>query len=131
MSLTESEKTAGRWFRDVEQQRLLESFDDAPPTYQVPNFLAHYRHNCEKRRGVSTAMELKEIYIFSPEVHVSGKEVVESGGEETIPAGRFGFIYKEGRCSGCRQTARSRAGRLVDAYDRPPVHGRVARTVEG
>lgn len=119
MSLTPDEKTAGRQFRDEQQQALTHSFETDPPTYAVPNFLAHYRHNCPARNNTSTAMELKEFYNFSEEIDVGGT---------VIPSSRFGFIYKVGKCSRCKQTSRSRAGKFVDAYVRPPLQGRVARS---
>lgn len=108
---TEEEKAVGRQFRETAQAALLASFDTGPPNYVVPNFIALYRHNCDARGGRSTALNLKEIYQFSP---------ADAG----VPAGRFGFIYKAGRCAYCGQTARSRAGRLVDAHERPPLASR-------
>jgi hypothetical protein len=38
-----------------------------------------------------------------------------------IPSGRFGFIYREGRCADCKLSGRSRKARLVDAAERPPL----------
>lgn len=141
MSLTQPEKVAGRKFRDEEQAKLLATFDVAPPTYVVPNFLSHYRHECPGRNDISTAIELKEQYVLSPEYEVwdeGGVEHVHELGDDTtvliegstvIPPGRFGFIYKEGKCKSklCGHTARSKAGRLVDSWERPPMAGRVGR----
>ena len=115
MTLSTEEKAAGRVFRDEMQAALLRSHTADPPDHTVPNFLSLYRHSCPARQGRSTALELKEVYVSSPSY-------------PDVPAGRFGFIYKQGVCRGCGQTARSRAGRLVDAYERPPIHGRVARS---
>lgn len=144
MGLTPEEKAAGRAFRDAAQARLLDSFANSPPDHTVPNFIALFRHACPKR-GRSTALELHEQYEMSPayDVFSLGRTVVhvalstdptlpnlvrQEGVDITfVPEGRFGFIYKAGRCRYCGQTARSRAGRLVDAHERPPVHGRVAR----
>ena len=117
MTLTMPEKQAGRHFRDQAQADLLASFVDTPPDHTVPNFLSLYRHSCPARNGRSTALELKEVYLLSPAYEHLG-----------VPAGRFGFIWKAGRCRGCGQTARSRAGRLILTEDRPPLHGRVARS---
>lgn len=117
MSLTRQEKTAGRAFRDAAQAQLLASIEADPPDHLVPNFLAYYRHTCPAREGRSTALELREVYVASP-----------SYPEQGVAAGRFAFIYKQGSCRGCGQTARSRAGRLVDAWERPPIAGRVARS---
>ena len=114
--LTPNEKTVGRAFRDKVEAELEQSFVDNPPTYVVPSVLALYRHGCPKRKDRSTALELKEIYVKSP--HNS---------ELDVPAGRFGFIYREGKCRLCGHTARSRRGRLVDGLARPPIHGRVVR----
>ncbi len=114
MSLTPEEKAAGRRFRDQAQADLLASVQAQPPTHVVPNFLALYRHNCPARDGRSTALELKEMYR-------------KSLADGDVPAGRFGFLWREGRCRHCGATASSRAGRLVDAHRRPPIVGRVNR----
>ena len=107
--LTREEKEVGRRFRDEAEQALRETFHADPPTYTVLNCLALLRHLCPARAGRSTALELKEIYLYSP--RYPGFEV---------PAGRFGYLYRQGRCRACGQTARS-GGRLVDAHDRPPL----------
>jgi hypothetical protein len=117
MPLSPEEKAAGRAFRDEMQVALLRSHTADPPDHVVPNFIALYRHACPRRQGRSTALELKERYIPSPPYPDHG-----------VPAGRFAFIYREGVCRGCGQTARSKAGRLTLAEERPPLHGRVARS---
>lgn len=117
MGLTEPEKIAGRRFRDDCTAWLREFNRVNPPTYDVPHFLGLYRHLCAGRNNRSTAMELKEQYIPSPIYP-----------DEGSPAGRFGFIWREGRCRACGQTARSGEGRLVDGWERPPITGRVARS---
>ncbi len=114
MTFTPQEKQAGRAFRDAAQNELLATFETNLPTHTVPNFIALFRHNCEARGGRSSPLELKEVYRFSPAYG-------------SIPSGRFGFIYKEGKCRYCGDTARSRAGRLVDAHVRLPLSWRVAR----
>ncbi len=108
VALTDDEKRAGRLFRLLAQNHLVAAFDSHPPDFRVPNFLAVYRHPCPGRQMRSTALELCEVYRLSP---VDG----------AVPAGRFGFITREGTCRSCGQTAASRAGRLVDAYVRPPI----------
>lgn len=106
--LSPTEKTAGRAFRDAQICALADLNTADPPEYYPPNFLKVYRHPCPSRGARSTALQLKEVYVHSPD-------------------GRFGWIYKQGRCPACGQRARSRAGKLVDAYARPPAEGRVAR----
>lgn len=143
MSLSAPEKAAGRRFRDDAQAQLLASLVADPPTHRVPNFLGLFRHNCQARAGRSTALQLAEIYLTSPAYHVydDGSQCLALPAETTerpqwtdaavavhIPAGRFGFIFKQGRCPGCGHSARSPAGRLTDAWQRPPIHGRVARS---
>lgn len=153
--LTPTEKAVGRHFLGVAQAALLKTFEADPPTYTVPNVLALYRHACPKRQDRSTALELKEIYLPSrtygvmcvndeihvallngdsdgvtlatldPPVAVNADTTVAVG---FVPAGRFGFITRAGKCRGCGQTARSKAGRLVDGWERPPIQGRVARS---
>lgn len=107
-ALTAEEKAAGRVFREA-QQAALEALNVSDPTdYTPPNFLSIYRHNCAKRNGVSTALNLHEVYVLSED-------------------GRFAWIFKEGRCGSCHQTARSKTGKVADAHERAPMEGRVAR----
>lgn len=117
MGLTAVEKNAGRIFRTDSQMFLAALNEKDPPTYDVPFFLGLFRHICSAKNSRSVAMELKEQYLVSPIYPV-----------ENVPAGRFGYLYREGRCRACGQTARSRAGRLVDGWERPPITGRVARS---
>lgn len=116
--LTPQEKVLGRSFLGHAQEELTRSMESDPPTYRPPNFLGNFRHNCPERNHISTAIRLVEKYVLSPAAEVDGVE---------IPEGRLGFIYKEGKCAKCGETARSPAGKLVDAWDRPPAKGRVAR----
>lgn len=110
MALTPEEKQAGRLFRDTCQAELVAQVEAKPPTYIVPNWIAVYRHPCPARGNRSTALELHEVYRQSPEYPQYG-----------VPAGRFGFIARAGSCRACGHTAGSRAGRLVDARERPPL----------
>lgn len=110
MALTVAEKKAGRCFK-AEQTALLYVLNTKdPPTFDVPSFLAIFRHLCPARNNLSTAMELQERYITSPPYP-----------EEGVPAGRFAYLYREGQCSHCGRTARSGMGRLVDAHERPTL----------
>lgn len=134
--LTKEEKVAGRLFKASCQDKLDCLNESSPPTYLVPNFLALFRHLCPGHAEVSTALELKEIYEYSPSFELLrfGEDLVESGHpivteappDEAvlIPAKRFGFIYKEGKCKSCGQTARSKEGTFVDAYERAPLRSR-------
>jgi hypothetical protein len=140
--LTRPEKLAGRKFRDDQTQKLLVLFDTDPPTYNAPSFLAHWRHECPGRNMISTAIELKEVYVHSPRYEVysttDGEVVRELGPEDeplsegstVVPAGEFAFIYKHGVCKakGCGHVASSRARFFALASERPPVEGRVARS---
>lgn len=117
MALTDDEKKVGKLFRAQSVEKLDEINEIDPPTYEVPFFLGIYRHLCSARHGRSTGMELKEKYLLSPMYPDDG-----------VPAGRFGFVFREGRCRACGQTARSRVGRIVDGWERPPLTGRVARS---
>lgn len=111
--LSAEEKQAGRRFRDCEQQLLDRRFETDPPTYTVSGLIAVYRHACPERGGLSTTLELREIYLTSP----AYPEYPQ------IPAGRFGFLYREGRCRHCGDVALSREGRIVDSRERPPLGG--------
>lgn len=143
--LSAETKAAGRVFRAQAQADLDALCATDPPDHTVPNVLAVLRHACPARGNRSSSLELTEIYRYSPGF------LVETAGDGTltvhehhpaadtpadipadmfvgtqIPAGRFGFIYRTGRCRRCRQTARSPTGRLTDGWGRPPLHGRKA-----
>lgn len=117
MDLSDDEKKAGRRFRDDCTTQLITLNEVTPPTYDVPFFLAIFRHLCAARNKRSTGLELKERYWVSPIYP-----------DENVPAGRFGYLFREGRCRACGQSARSRIGRLVDGWERPPISGRVTRS---
>lgn len=106
--LSPEEKIDARAFRDAQQAALTERVAETEPTFLPLCFLSVYRHPCEARGGVSTAIQLKEVYVHSED-------------------GRWGFFYKAGECKQCGATALSPAGKFVVAEDRPPVAGRVAR----
>lgn len=108
MALTEAEKIRGRAFR-AEQQAALEKLNEEdPPNYFPPQFLSNYRHECSSHKNISRALGLREVYVLDTD-------------------GRLAWIYKEGRCGSCRQRARSKTGAIVDAHERAPKEGRVAR----
>lgn len=117
MGLTAVEKVAGRLFRDTCDQGLEDLNAVDPPDDPVPFYLGHYRHLCPARKNKSKAIELKERYIVSPIYP-----------DEGVQAGRFAYIYREGKCLNCGRTARSEKGWLADGRLRPPLTGRVARS---
>lgn len=117
MALTPVEKKVGRKFKLEQDAHLLSVNVVTPPDFVVPSFLGIFRHLCRARNNKSTAMELKEKYVTSPQYP-----------EDAVPAGRFGYLFREGQCSFCGRRARSGIGRLVDAYERPPLFGRGTRS---
>lgn len=161
--LTKIEKAAGLVFREEQQTKLMDLHQTSPTTFALPTFMQIVRHECPGRKMISTALRCSEKYIYSPAyvVHYhealsekTGKliQVVDSVEElspdvlaveakfpqvaEVIPAGKFGFFYKEGICKNkdpqngklCGQTQRSKDGVFVpDTSERPPIEGRVAR----
>lgn len=119
--------------------------------FVVPPFLATYRHLCPHHKspgrpdGISTSMKLGEVYIHSPAYVVAevprgeaqrpelvvfkldqSEAILAASHRHDVAAGRLGFVYKKGKCV-CGATAQSRVGKLVDAYERPPIKGREAR----
>ena len=112
MPLSQTERAAGRDFRRHMQNRLSELPE---PDIRVPALIRHYRHECPGyRNGTSVSFDIAEQYVLSPEYPEHG-----------VPAGRFAFIYHEGKCARCGLTARSdSAHRVVDPQERPPS-GRV------
>jgi hypothetical protein len=98
--------------------------ESSPPVYDPNPLLAIYRHPCSEARvarrtgrPVSTAIDLKEIYVTR---WVDGRP-------ESDPNDEFALLFRQGICKHCMQPARSRKGRLVLVADRPPVLGRVGR----
>lgn len=128
--LTDDEKRVGRAFRSAAQAHLLWLNATSPPTYFRPAFLAIARHNCVQKGGVSVAMQLKEVYLRSAEVI---PDYCQLGFDDYEPVAwiggtdRFGFLWRDGTCKSCGETSRSKAGRLVDAVERPPLDGKVSR----
>lgn len=135
--LEPEEKCAGRLFRERASKALDETNVQDPPDFAVPPVIGIYRHACNAKDGVSSAMELKEVWTPSPRIVVERADdgtltaflyaewTPKDIDTWTVPDGRFGFVIREGRCRFCGKKARSRFGRVVDAYDRPPLDGRV------
>lgn len=145
--LTADEKIAGRAFKSSQQAKLDALMRRDPPTFdQVLYNHANLRHECPVSTGnKSIAMKLDEVYVFSPTMVVVSEqddrrialapqhpEAVQThpnnrwANPVLIAEGRFGFIYREGKCR-CGKTARSPVGQFVDAWNRPPLKGRVSR----
>jgi len=127
--LTPAELAAARLFRG-QQRAALAKLD--PPDITVSVFVRQYRHNCSAQNGKSVALELREHYVRSPLYRVCYCSVVAEQGPDfphrdcdgsviAAEAGRFAFIWTEGRCNACGTTARSSRGRLVDSAERPPA----------
>ena len=137
--LSDHEKLAGRHYREIKNEALVRLNEESPPTYSVMTHWAQYRHLCSARRGISTALELKEIYEVSPEYAICldadnhefaiPSNAIPSDATlwELIPSGTFAYWYKEGKCRGCGQTGRSKVGVCKPAVMRPPLVGRVGR----
>ncbi len=146
--LTPSERVAGRAWRGTQQAALAALNAAQTPDENRPPFVRHIRHLCSGNQHRSVSFDYAEVYILSPEMVVYsadgnpvGVALVDDGAgqswavpqehtKDVIPAGRFAFIYHEGRCADCSRTARSRAleGRVVDAWTRHPT-GKVASRV--
>lgn len=117
MPLTALEKTAGRAFRDARQAALDARNESSPPGQYVLVWWRVVRHECEDAGGASVGIPLREVCETSPECRDDGANVIAADG-------RFAFVWKEGKCSGCGLTVRTRRGRFIVAADRLPDHGR-------
>lgn len=106
--LTTEEKKAGRKFRDRAQAQLDALNVKEQPRFEVPTYLSVFRHLCPGKKNTSASLDLMEVYWMSPEI-------------DEVPAGRFGFVFRRGRCQHCREVAMSKVGRVVDAQERPPT----------
>jgi hypothetical protein len=119
--VTPAELAAAREFRQERRIALASRNAGSPPDITVSPLVRFYRHGCVAKGGRSIALELRERYDFSPEYRDGG---------QVIPAGRFGFIWIEGKCPVCDVVARSANGRLVDPGDRPPArHAVISRQI--
>lgn len=137
LDLTDSQKRAGRAFRD-EQQAALDALNvTAPPDKYVLSSWRVVRHDCPAAGGASIGITLREHRHESPEYWVDycGAVGVHSedfphwdcqGGLVTAAAGSFSFTWKDGKCSGCGETRRSRTGLSGVDTDRLADSGRTA-----
>lgn len=123
-ALTPEEKSAGKLFRDSCALLLAE----VPSEARCSTFTVWYRHACrDDGQGSTWGMRLRQHYWTSPEYQVEGEwgKWKTAKPVTTIPAGRFAFIFRWGRCSRCGLMVRSGAGRFVIAADSPPEKGAV------
>lgn len=136
MSLTDTQKTAGRMFRDARRSALFGLNQAQPPAGHALALWRVYRHDCPAHGGISIGIDLHEHYEASPlywvcycgSVGPAGSDVPHrdcDGGRVVTPEGFFAFIWKDGQCPDCGLTVRSRDGRLVLGADRPPAEVRV------
>lgn len=139
MGLTALEKQAGRAFRDV-RQAVLDALNEAdPPGEFVLPLWRVVRHECPAAGGASTGITLREVNEPSPAylacycstVGQAGPDFPHGdcdGAKVVSAAGRFAFIWKEGKCSGagCGLAVRTRTGRFAVTADRLPDHGRTS-----
>ena len=128
--LTEADLRAAKEFRRFQRAALAAS---DPPDMTVSVFARQVRHPCAKLDGRSVNLELREHYVLSPEYALYGNadegwtarpvnpEALDVAADHVVlSAGRFGFIFTQGRCQACGMTARSGDSRLVDPRIRPP-----------
>lgn len=120
MSLTPSERKAGRLFRDGWLTKLAAM----PPAVPCSPFIREYRHACPAAGGVSVAVRMREHPERSPEYWVCYCSAVAEqgrnfphedcqGGRVVAPEGLFVFTWVEGKCPKCSLTARSLQGRFA------------------
>jgi hypothetical protein len=105
--LSPAEKAHGRAWRDRMRADHDAWMAEHPPAYRVPAVIRTIRHACPARGNRSHSIELLERYVLSP----AGPNVLR---------GRFGWLWREGRCRHCGESAISE-GRLVDATARRPL----------
>lgn len=136
MSLTGTQKAAGRHFRDARRGVLSQLNQEQPPDGHALAFWRVYRHDCQAHGGVSIGIDLHEHYEPSSPYWVCYCGRVEpgspdfphrdcDGGKPVTAEGFFAFIWKDGQCPDCGLAVRSKDGRLVLSADRPPAEVRV------
>lgn len=118
MPLTSLEKAAGRAFRDGRQQALDDLNATRPPDLFALPVWHVVRHECPAAGGASVGINLREVREDSP-VWLDGLPGTGVSAKVIIAAGRFAFIWKEGKCSGCGQAVRTKRGRFAVQADRP------------
>jgi hypothetical protein len=131
-ALTDAERAAARVFLD-DRVAVFRALPEV--TWQPPVYVHHIRHLCSAL-AKSISFELKEVCQDSPRYAACGCGSASTSGSldgvhslllpdcsgaVTVQAGRFTWIYREGRCPDCKMTARSANGRLADATLRPPL----------
>jgi hypothetical protein len=115
MALTNFEKCAGKWWRDVKAEpfRLARADGCAPCSPRV----AFYRHECAEQEGRTRSIALGQEGFRSPEIWVTwsgddlkvigrdeAEELVAKGEPvefEVILAGKFSYDWKTGECPRC------------------------------
>lgn len=134
MALTSAEKAAGRLFRAGQKDELARrNLAELPDGLCSPYGPPYLRHMCGEKKG-TVALALKTRKRDSPAYVVSGNGGAEPVSEEqaqvfrgviaareagtglltaVIPAGRFSWVWLEGRCSSCSYTARSSSGYII------------------
>src|SRR5262249_11814592 len=139
--LTTAERAAGRWWRDLQLTELAALNAARPPMQSPSPFIRHIRHLCPGNNGASISFDFAYTYVTSPRIGVCYCSVIkpvpdellgkfpheDCAGGELVPAGRFAFVYREGRCALCDLTARSTTGRVVDARERLPTGRKVVQ----
>jgi hypothetical protein len=93
-------------------RRQMESLDEASPEYET--------------LVVEEGKLLRSRLFVLLTEPAEGDERVQGAELHKVPAGRFGFVYRSGKCH-CAATGQSRVGKLVDAHERPPLHGKESR----
>jgi hypothetical protein len=136
-ALTSAEKQAGRAFREARQAALDLLNEASPPDEYVLPFWRVVRHECPAEHGASIGITLHGCYELSPEYRVCYCGRIGpfgpyfphwdcDGNKVLSAAGRFAWIWKKGKCSGCGLVVRTRKGRVVLAADRAADHGRAS-----
>lgn len=118
-------------------QRFLDDLNlSDPPTFEVPWTSSVFRHPCPESRiakhtgkPTSTALQLHERYVTIEELMDSGgvTDSEMTGIIRSAVGGDVAIVYREGRCTRCGSTARTKIGRIVAPSERPPLEGRVGR----
>jgi hypothetical protein len=104
-----------------------------PPDYGPPWTSAEFRHPCPRSRVAKHTGRATSASLSLVERYVTLREVFSLDSPDVAPIeldpmlDDFAIIYREGTCSRCGQTARSKVGRIVATAERPPLEGRVSR----
>jgi hypothetical protein len=139
MTLTNVEKTAGRWFRDRAEMALATALADFPDSAPCSALARFYRHECAKQEGRTRSIPLNAVTLHSPEIWVTwhagddtapaspawvvisredAEDLVAAGDPvevEQVLAEKFNFTWTQGLCAKCGQRVLSREGVLRDA----------------